>query len=112
MYSQLMFNEYDQGTDTAKDSICIYMSRQVICCSGGRVLAYLPAAHTEQEAHDIALLLLLKLLEVFVGAHLCSLVSLGPQTSFANAALVRFAANDSALEVLICTSVTLQSSSP
>ena len=33
-------------------------------------LAYLPAAHAEQEAHHIALLLLLKLLEVLVGAHL------------------------------------------
>ena len=36
-------------------------------------VSYLPAANTEQEAHDIALLLLLQLLEVLVGAHLCEM---------------------------------------
>jgi len=38
--------------------------------SGGSWWAYLPAANAEQEAHDIALLLLRELLEVLVGAHL------------------------------------------
>lgn len=33
-------------------------------------LAYLPAADTEKEAEDIALLLLLELFDVFKGAHL------------------------------------------
>ena len=55
-----MFNEYDQSTGTCDGTICrSYLG-----------LAYLPAAHAEQEAHDIALLLLLKLLEVLVSAHL------------------------------------------
>ena len=61
MYSQQMFNEYDQST-----SNCFHNA----ICRSCRGLAYLPAAHAEQEAHDIALLLLLKLLEVLVGAHL------------------------------------------
>ena len=43
-------------------------------------MAYLPAANAKQEAHDIALLLLLELLEVLVGAHLWVML--------ANAALV------------------------
>jgi hypothetical protein len=55
-----MFNEYDQSTGIAHDN--------ALCRSW--CLAYLPAAHAEQEAHHIALLLLLKLLEVLVGAHL------------------------------------------
>jgi len=33
-------------------------------------LSYLPAAHTEKEAEDIALLLLLKFLDVLEGTHL------------------------------------------
>jgi len=48
-------------------------------CSGVG-MAYLPAANAKQEAHDIALLLLLELLEILVGAHLCVML--------ANAALV------------------------
>lgn len=42
-----------------------------LCRSGGCIGPYLPAAHAKQEAHNIALLLLLQLLEVLVGAHLC-----------------------------------------
>jgi hypothetical protein len=46
--------------------------RSVICRSfSGDGVSYLPAANAEQKAHDIALLLLLQLLEVLVGAHLC-----------------------------------------
>jgi hypothetical protein len=46
--------------------------RSVICRSfSGDYVSYLPAANAEQKAHDIALLLLLQLLEVLVGAHLC-----------------------------------------
>ena len=61
MYSQQMFNEYDQSTG---------IGFHHALCRSCWVLAYLPAAHAEQEAHHIALLLLLKLLEVLVGAHL------------------------------------------
>ena len=60
MYSQQMFNEYDQSTGIRK---------KALCCSCWK-RAYLPAAYTEQEAHHIALLLFLKLLEVLVGTHL------------------------------------------
>lgn len=46
--------------------------REVLCRSfSGDGVSYLPAANAEQEAHNIALLLLLQLLEVLVGAHLC-----------------------------------------
>ena len=61
MYSQRMFNEYDQSTGVG--------FRRALC-SSWMVQAYLPAAHALQEAHHIALLLLLKLLEVLVGTHL------------------------------------------
>ena len=44
-----------------------------ICRS--RWCAYLPAAHAKQEFHHIALLLLLKLLEVLVGAHLVEVLA-------------------------------------
>jgi hypothetical protein len=37
-------------------------------------VSYLPAANAEQKAHDIALLLLLQLFEVLVGAHLCEMI--------------------------------------
>lgn len=59
MYSQQMFNEYNQDTGTWS-----------ALCRSWDVVSYLPAAHAEQEAHHIGLLLLLKLLEVFVGTHL------------------------------------------
>lgn len=36
-----------------------------------RFSTHLPAANAKQEAHDIALLLLLKFLEILVGTHLC-----------------------------------------
>lgn len=65
MYSQQMFNEYDQSTSTCGPKT----GCSALCRSWGFV-AYLPAANAEQEAHDIALLLLLKLLEVLVGTHL------------------------------------------
>lgn len=58
-----MFNEYPK-TQTAEASY--------VALSGDGV-SYLPAANAEQEAHDIALLLLLELLEVLVGAHLCEM---------------------------------------
>ena len=61
----MMFNEYDQSTGRCEEGLAKAICRS---CSG---LAYLPAAHTKQEAHHIALLLLVELLEVFVGAHLC-----------------------------------------
>lgn len=61
MYSQQMFNEYDQGT--GKD---LQVALQSAICRS----TYLPAANAKQEAHDIALLLLLKLLEIFVSTHL------------------------------------------
>lgn len=60
MYSQQMFNEYDQGTGTGS----------ALCRSWNVGSSYLPAAHAEQEAHHIGLLLLLELLEVLVGTHL------------------------------------------
>ena len=66
MYSQQMFNEYDQSTGSCH---CNALCRSWV------VVAYLPAAHAEQEAHHIALLLLLKLLEVFVGAHLVKVLA-------------------------------------
>ena len=65
MYSQLMFNEYNQDTSHSQPVL------EAICRSGVWDCAYLPAANAEQKAHDIALLLLLQLLEVLVGAHLC-----------------------------------------
>lgn len=49
--------------------------RSVLCRSfSGVGVSYLPAANAEQEAHNIALLLLLQLLEVLVGAHLCEML--------------------------------------
>ena len=56
------------------------LGEEVLCrsfssFSSEGVRSYLPAANAEQEAHDIALLLLLQLLEVFVGAHLEVVVS-------------------------------------
>lgn len=66
MYSQQMFNEYNQDTST----------RSAICRSWYVGVSYLPAAHAEQEAHYIALLLLLKLLEVLVGTHLWPLLAI------------------------------------
>ena len=66
MYSQQMFNEYDQDTST----------RSAICRSWVVGVSYLPAAHAEQEAHNIALLLLLKLLEVLVRTHLRPLLAM------------------------------------
>lgn len=57
-----MFNEYDQSTGNANG--------KALCRSWCVGMAYLPAAHAEQEAHDIALLLLLQLLEILVGTHL------------------------------------------
>lgn len=39
-------------------------------CVAHSVSTHLPAANAKQEAHDIALLLLLKLLEILVGTHL------------------------------------------
>jgi hypothetical protein len=59
-----MFNEYSK-TQTDEASYVALFS--------GVGVSYLPAANTEQEAHDIALLLLLQLLEVLVGAHLCEM---------------------------------------
>lgn len=32
--------------------------------------SYLPAAHSEEESHDIGLLLLVKLFDIFEGTHL------------------------------------------
>lgn len=61
MYSQQVFNEYDQGTDA-----------QSILCRSFDCGAYLPASDTKQEADDIRLLLLLKLLEILVCTHLCA----------------------------------------
>ena len=70
MYSQRMFNEYDQSTGAG--------FRRALCRSW-MVQAYLPAAHALQEAHHIALLLLLKLLEVFVGTHLRGVLAISSQ---------------------------------
>ena len=61
MYSQQMFNEYDQSTGN---------NLSIALCRSWLWMAYLPAANAEQEFHYIALLLLVKLLEVLVGAHL------------------------------------------
>ena len=62
-----MFNEYAQDTSMfgEEHAIC----RSWICVS------YLPAANAEQEAHDIALLLLLQLLEILVGTHLYAVLA-------------------------------------
>ena len=62
-----MFNEYAQDTSMfgEEHAIC----RSWICVS------YLPAANAEQEAHDIALLLLLQLLEILVGTHLFAVLA-------------------------------------
>lgn len=62
-----MFNEYAQDTST-------FGEEYAICRSWG-CASYLPAANAKQEAHDIALLLLLQLLEILVGTHLCTVVS-------------------------------------
>jgi hypothetical protein len=39
-------------------------------CVYSRKDSYLPAAHSEEESHDIGLLLLVKLLDIFEGTHL------------------------------------------
>ena len=64
MYSQLMFNEYNQDTSQSQPKL------ETICRSGVWDRAYLPAANAKQKSHDIALLLLLQLFEILVGTHL------------------------------------------
>ena len=73
-----MFNEYPKTQTNEASYVALF---------SGVGVSYLPAANTEQEAHDIALLLLLQLLEVLVGAHLCKDAILANASKFAQAGI-------------------------
>jgi hypothetical protein len=65
---------YESTLSKCSTSTPKHRRSSVLCRSfSGVGVSYLPAANAEQKAHHIALLLLLQLLEVLVGAHLCKM---------------------------------------